>query len=116
MFAAQMSDRQPLIPAVNPTVPGPIADLALSCLSKTAAMRPTNGSALLAALDDPSTARRPCISFDRLRRRGVLVAAVVIVLMRVGAALWGARAASARPPLIAVLPFETEGEGADSGF
>src|SRR4029077_3266269 len=58
----------------------------------------------------------PRSNFDRLRRRGVLVATGVVVLLLVGAALWGARAASARPPLIAVLPFETEGEGADSGF
>jgi serine/threonine-protein kinase len=115
LLTAQMSDTPPLITAANPTVPGPIAELVLSCLSKTAAMRPANGSALLAALDDPSTARRAGPAF-RLRRRGVLVATVVIVLMLVGAALWGARAASARPPLIAVLPFETEGEGADSGF
>ena len=116
LLTAQMSDTPPLISAANPGVPRPIAELVLSCLSKTAAMRPANGAALLAALDDPSTARRPRISFDRLRRRGIVIATVFIVLMLVGAALWGARAASAKPPLIAVLPFETEGEGADSGF
>ena len=116
LLTAQMSDTPPLISAGNPTVPRPIADLVLSCLSKTAAMRPANGAALLAALDDPSTARRPRIGSDRLRKRGIVIATVVIVLMLAGAALWGARVASAKPPLIAVLPFETEGEGADSGF
>jgi TolB-like protein/tetratricopeptide (TPR) repeat protein len=116
LLTAQMSDTPPLISAANPGVPRPVAELVLSCLSKTAAMRPANGAALLAALDDPSTARRPRMSFDRLRRRGIVIATVVIVLMLVGAALWGARTASAKPPLIAVLPFETEGEGADSGF
>jgi TolB-like protein len=33
-----------------------------------------------------------------------------------GAAVWRARAASDKPPLIAVLPFETQGPGADSSF
>ncbi|HXI98414.1 MAG TPA: protein kinase, partial [Gemmatimonadaceae bacterium] len=116
LLTAQMSDTPPPITASNPALPRPLADLVLSCLSKTAAMRPANGAALLAALDDPSTAPRSRISSDRLRQRGVLVATAAIVLMLAGAALWGARAASARPPLIAVLPFETEGEGADSGF
>jgi len=116
LLTAQMSDTPPPITASNPALPRPLADLVLGCLSKTAAMRPANGAALLAALDDPSTARRPGIGSDRLRKRGVLVATAAIVLVLAGAALWGARAASARPPLIAVLPFETEGEGADSGF
>jgi TolB-like protein/tRNA A-37 threonylcarbamoyl transferase component Bud32/tetratricopeptide (TPR) repeat protein len=116
LLTAQMSDTPPLISVANPTVPRPIADLVLSCLSKTAALRPANGAALLAALDDPSTAQRPRISFDRLGRRGVLFATLVVVVMLIGATLWRVRAASARPPLIAVLPFDTEGEGADSGF
>ncbi|HMH25234.1 MAG TPA: protein kinase, partial [Gemmatimonadaceae bacterium] len=115
LLTAQMSDTPPLISAGNPAVPRPIAELVLSCLSKTAAMRPANGSALLAALDDPSTVPRRRIGVDRLRRRGALFAALVVVLTLIGVALWRSRAA-ARPPLIAVLPFETEGEGADSGF
>jgi hypothetical protein len=86
-------------------------------LSKTAAMRPADGTELLAALDDPSTARFPRIDVDWRRRRGALIATLVILLMLVGGgAVWRARAASARPPLIAVLPFETEGPGADSSF
>ena len=52
----------------------------------------------------------------RRRRRGALIGTLVIVLMLVGGAVWRARAESARPPLIAVLPFETEGQGADSSF
>ena len=114
LLTAQMSDTPPLISAGNPAVPRPIAELVLSCLSKTAAMRPANGSALLAALDDPSTVPRRRIGVDRLRRRGALFAALVVLTL-IGVALWRSRAA-ARPPLIAVLPFETEGEGADSGF
>jgi serine/threonine protein kinase/tetratricopeptide (TPR) repeat protein len=116
LLTAQMSDTPPSITASNPAVPRPLADLVVSCLSKTAAMRPANGAALLAALDDPSTVPRPRMSVDRLRRREALAATLVLVLLLVGASLWRARAASARPPLIAVLPFETEGEGADSGF
>ena len=116
LLTAQMSDTPPPITATNPDVPRSIADLVLRCLSKTAAMRPANGTELLAALDDPSTARLPRINVDWRFRRGALIATPVIVLMLVGGAVWRARAASARPPLIAVLPFETEGPGADSSF
>jgi serine/threonine-protein kinase len=116
LLTAQMSDTPPSITAESPGVPRPIAELVMSCLSKTASMRPANGSALLAALDDPSTARRPRIGVDRLGSRAPLIATLVLALVLVGAAVWRARAASARPPLIAVLPFETEGVGADSSF
>ena len=116
LLTAQMSDTPPSITVESPGVPRPVAELVLSCLSKTAAMRPANGSALLAALDDPSTARRPRVSVDRLGSRAAFIAMLVVVLMLVGAAVWRARAASAKPPLIAVLPFETEGVGADSSF
>jgi serine/threonine-protein kinase len=117
LLTAQMSDTPPLLSAARPGVPRPIADLVLSCLSKTAAMRPANGAALLAALDDPSTAPRPHHSMDTSLNRRALIATLLIVLLLVaGAELWRARAASVRPPLIAVLPFETEGAGADSGF
>ena len=117
LLTAQMSDTPPPITASNPRVPRSIADLVLRCLSKTAAMRPADGTELLAALDDPSTARFPRTNVDWRRRRGVLIATLVILLMLVGGgAVWRARAASARPPLIAVFPFETEGPGADSSF
>ena len=116
LLTAQMSDTPPPITATNPGVPRSIADLVLRCLSKTAAMRPATGTELLAALDDPSTARLPRVHMDSRRRRGVLIATLGIVLMLVGGGVWRARAASARPPLIAVLPFETDGPGADSSF
>ena len=116
LLTAQMSDTPPPITATNPDVPRSIADLVLRCLSKTAAMRPATGTELLAALDDPSTARLPRVHMDSRRRRGVLIATLGIVLMLVGGGVWRARAASARPPLIAVLPFETDGPGADSSF
>jgi TolB-like protein/tRNA A-37 threonylcarbamoyl transferase component Bud32/tetratricopeptide (TPR) repeat protein len=116
LLTAQMSDTPPPITATNSRVPRSIADLVLRCLSKTAAMRPATGTELLAALDDPSTERLPRINVDWGRRRSALIATVVILLMLFGGAVWRARAASARPPLIAVLPFETEGPGADSSF
>jgi len=117
ILTAQMSDTPPPITATNSRVPRSIADLVIRCLSKTAAMRPATGTELLTALNDPSTMRFPRINGDWRRRRGALIASLVIVLMLVGGgAVWRARAASARPPLIAVLPFETEGPGADSSF
>lgn len=116
LLTAQMSDTPPPITATNPDVPRSIADLVQRCLSKTAAMRPATGTELLAALDDPSTTRFPRVHMDSRRRRGVLIATLGIVLVLVGGGVWRARAASARPPLIAVLPFETDGPGADSSF
>jgi serine/threonine-protein kinase len=70
LLTAQMSDTPPLISLSNPSVPRPIADLVLRCLSKTAALRPANGTELLAALDDPSAARRPNINLEWPPRRG----------------------------------------------
>ena len=117
ILTAQMSDTPPPITATNSRVPRSIADLVMRCLSKTAATRPATGTELLAALDDPSTGMFPRIDGDWRRRRGALIATLVVLLMLVGgAAVWRARAASTRPPLIAVLPFETEGPGADSSF
>src|SRR3984893_8102813 len=117
LLTAQMSDTPPPITSTNPRVPRSIADLVLRCLSKTATMRPASGTELLAALDDPSTVRFPRTDVDWRRRRGALIATLVILLMLVGGgAVWRARAASARPPLIAVLPFATEGRSADSSF
>jgi eukaryotic-like serine/threonine-protein kinase len=116
ILTAQMSDTPPPITATNSRVPRSIADLVLRCLSKTAAMRPASGTELLAALDaPPSIAIFPRI--DVKRRRGALVAALVVALLLIGGvAFWRARAETERPPLIAVLPFETEGPGADSSF
>ena len=115
LLTAQMSDTPPPITGTNSRVPRSIADLVMRCLSKTASMRPASGTELLAALDAPSTTRFPQLSV-RSRRRGVLIASLVIAAVLVGGAVWRARAASDKPPLIAVLPFETEGTGADSSF
>ncbi len=115
LLTAQMSDTPPPITGTNSRVPRYIADLVMRCLSKTAAMRPVTGTELLAALNDPSTTRFPQLNVPS-RRRGVLIATLVVALVLVGGVVWRARAASARPPLIAVLPFETEGPGADSSF
>src|SRR6185437_5452787 len=49
-------------------------------------------------------------------RNAAIAALAVVVALIGGAAVWRARAASDGPPLIAVLPFDTEGVGADSSF
>jgi serine/threonine-protein kinase len=116
LLTAQMSDTPPPITSTNSKVPRSIADLVMRCLSKTAAMRPSNGAELLAALNDPSTAWLPRLNAGSRRKRAVLFATLVVVLLLIGAAVWRGRLASTRPPLIAVLPFETEGPGADSSF
>jgi serine/threonine-protein kinase len=115
LLAAQMSDTPRHVTSVKSKVPRSVADLVMRCLSKNAAMRPATGTELLAALDDPTTSRFPRLN-ARPDRRGLLIAALVIVLLVVGGAVWRNRAASDRQPLIAVLPFETEGVDADSTF
>jgi serine/threonine protein kinase/tetratricopeptide (TPR) repeat protein len=116
LLTAQMSDTPPPIANTNSRVPRPVADLVMRCLSKTAAMRPATGTELLAALNNPSTTRFQHLSAPSRRTRRALIATLVIVVMLMGGAVWRARAELTRPPLIAVLPFETEGPGADSSF
>ena len=116
VLAAQMSNTPRPMNATNSRVPRPISDLVTRCLSKRAAMRPANGAELLAALNDPSTGRFPSLARPSRRRVAVLVAMLVVALVLVGGGVWRAREESARAPLIAVLPFETEGPGADSSF
>ncbi len=116
LLTAQMSDTPPPMTTTNSRVPRSVSDLVMRCLSKRAEMRPAAGTELLAALDDPQTTRFPRVITPSGRRLGVLIATLVIALVLVGGAVWRARATSARPPLIAVLPFETEGPGADSSF
>ncbi|MFL5585898.1 MAG: protein kinase domain-containing protein [Gemmatimonadaceae bacterium] len=117
LLTAQMSDTPRLITGTNPKVPRPLADLVMRCLSKRAEMRPANGEELLAALKNPPAARFPHIDVDWRRRPIALTVALLAVLtLLVGGAMWRARKTSDKPPLIAVLPFETVGSGADSSF
>ena len=116
LLTAQMSDTPPPITGSASKVPRSVGDLVIRCLSKTAAMRPNNGTELLAALNDPSTAWLPRLNAGSRRKRVVLFAALVVVLLLIGGAVWRGRLASARPPLIAVLHFDTEGPDADSSF
>jgi serine/threonine-protein kinase len=116
LLTAQMSDTPPPITGTNPRVPRYIADLVMRCLSKTAATRPATGTDLLAAIDDPSTTRFPHRPAPSRRMRGALIALLLIAAGLVGGAVWRARTASDKPPVIAVLPFETQGPGADSSF
>jgi eukaryotic-like serine/threonine-protein kinase len=115
LLAAQMSDTPRHITAVKSKLPRSIADIVMGCLSKNAALRPASGTELLAALNDPTTSRVPVLNLSP-RRTAALVGMVVLGLALVGGAVWRSRAATDRPPLIAVLPFETEGPGADSSF
>jgi len=116
LLAAQMSDTPRPVTDTRSKVPRPIADLIMRCLSKNAAMRPADGAALLSELNNPTKAALPRLNAPVSRKVSVLVATLVIALILVGGALWRARSTSDEPPLIAVLPFETEGFGADSSF
>ena len=116
LLAAQMSDTPRPLSNTNSRVPRPVADLVMRCLSKQKSMRPASGDELLAALNDPSSVRFRRVVMPSRRRLGALIAMLLIALALGGGALWRARSASDKPPLIAVLPFETEGPGADSSF
>ncbi|MGH7605261.1 MAG: protein kinase domain-containing protein [Gemmatimonadaceae bacterium] len=116
LLAAQMSDTPPPLSNTNSRVPRPIAELVMRCLSKKKTNRPASGADLLAALNDPSSVRIPRFAMPSRRRMGALAAILVVALALGGGALWRVRSASDKPPLIAVLPFETQGLGADSSF
>jgi len=116
LLAAQMSDTPRPLTGTNSKVPRHVGDLVMRCLSKRAEMRPPSGADLLAALNNPAITRYPRLNAPVTRRAAVLVATLVIAAILVGGAVWRAREKSDRPPLIAVLPFDTEGVGADSSF
>ncbi|MGH7650460.1 MAG: protein kinase domain-containing protein [Gemmatimonadaceae bacterium] len=116
LLAAQMSDTPPPLSNTGSRVPRAISDLVTRCLSKQKSNRPASGAELLAALNDPSSVRVPRFAMPSRRRMGALVAILVVAIGLGGGALWRARSASDKPPLIAVLPFDTQGPGADSSF
>ncbi|HEX6628020.1 MAG TPA: protein kinase [Gemmatimonadaceae bacterium] len=116
LLAAQMSDTPRPITGTNSKVPRHIADLVMRCLSKRATMRPPSGADLLAALNNPAVSRYPRLNAPVSRKAAILLATLVIAAILVGGAVWRARTTSDRPPLIAVLPFDTEGIGADTSF
>jgi TolB-like protein/tetratricopeptide (TPR) repeat protein len=117
LLAAQMSDTpRPL--TANRGLPRSVAALVMRCLSKNRLMRPATGTELLAALNESSTGSRfPALELPSRRGWGAIAATIVIALFVAAGSLWRARTASAAgPPLIAVLPFETEGAGSDPTF
>jgi eukaryotic-like serine/threonine-protein kinase len=117
LLAAQMSDTpRPLVS--NRGLPRSFAALVMRCLSKNRLLRPANGSELLAALNESSTGSRfPALPLPTTRGWGAIAATIVIALLVAAGSVWRAHAGSgAGPPLIAVLPFETEGSGADPSF
>ena len=119
LLAAQMSDTpRPLAP--NRGLPRPVAALVLRCLSKNRLQRPANGTELLATLNELSTGQRfpfPSLPLPSRRGWGMAAATIAIALILLAGSVWRARTASAAgPPLIAVLPFETEGAGGDPSF
>ena len=117
LLTAQMSDTPKPLTSTGGRVPRWVSDLVMTCLSKQKSQRPESGVALMSMLNNPSSVRFSRAVAPSRRRMGVLVSALIVAMALGGAALWRARAsADERPPLIAVLPFETQGEGADPSF
>ncbi|HEX3532712.1 MAG TPA: hypothetical protein VHT23_00730, partial [Gemmatimonadaceae bacterium] len=104
-----MSDTpRPLVP--NRGLPRFVANLVSRCLSKNRLMRPANGTELLAALTESSTGSRfPSLPLPTSRVWIATAAAIIIALLVAAGSAWRGRAGSEVGPLIAVLPFETEG-------
>ena len=117
LLAAQMSDTPRTLTA-NRGLPRSVAALVMRCLSKNRLTRPATGTELLAALNESSPGSRfPALELPSRRGWGAIAATIVIALFVAAGSLWRARTASAAgPPLIAVLPFETEGAGSDPTF
>lgn len=117
LLTAQMSDTPKPLATTGGRVPRWVSDLVMTCLSKQKSMRPASGVELMAMLNNPSSVRLSRDVVPSRRRLSVLVSALLVAIALGGAALWRARTSSnAGAPLIAVLPFETQGEGADPGF
>jgi serine/threonine protein kinase/tetratricopeptide (TPR) repeat protein len=117
LLAAQMSETPRPITGTNPRVPRAITDLVMRCLSKRASMRPPTGADLLRVLNEPPKSSFPQLIAPTGRRRGAVIATLVVAAVLIGGgAMWKARAASSKIPLIAVLPFETQGPTTDSSF
>ena len=117
LLAAQMSDT-PRSLTGNRGLPRSVAALVMRCLSKNRLTRPATGTELLAALNESSTGSRfPALELPSRRGWGAIGATILIALLVAGGSLWRVRTVSAAgPPLIAVLPFETEGAGSDPTF
>ncbi|HEY4733865.1 MAG TPA: protein kinase [Gemmatimonadaceae bacterium] len=117
LLAAQMSETPRPITGTNPRVPRAITDLVMRCLSKRASMRPPTGADLLRVLNEPAKTSFPQMIAPTGRRRSAMIAMLIVAVLLIGGgAMWRARAASSRTPLIAVLPFETQGPAGDSTF
>jgi serine/threonine-protein kinase len=117
LLAAQMSDTpRPLTP--NRGLPRSVAALVMRCLSKNRLQRPATGTELLATLNDSASGQRyPTLPLPSRRSWRVIAAMTGIALVLVAGSVWRARTTSSDgPPLIAVLPFETEGAGGDPSF
>jgi eukaryotic-like serine/threonine-protein kinase len=117
LLAAQMSDTPRQLTG-NRGLPRSVAALVMRCLSKNRLQRPANGTELLAALNESSTGSQfPVLDLPSRRGWGAIAATIGIALLLAAGSVWRARTASAAgPPLIAVLPFETEGAGGDPSF
>jgi serine/threonine-protein kinase len=113
LLTARMSDTPRPITATNRDLPPAIAAVVMRSLSKDRLIRPANGTELLAALNDPAT---PRLFPQGSRRQWGAIAATLLIGIVVAGFIWRTRTAYAAPPLIAVLPFETDGVGADSSF
>ncbi len=124
LLVAQLTERPAPLASRAPHVPPALIALVEQCLEKEPDARPGTAAEALTRLEQvqlsgaaPAVARPEAAPAGGTARRTRLLAALgigALALGGAGAAAWRAR--SAAPPLVAVLPFQTQGVPDDSLF
>jgi serine/threonine-protein kinase len=115
LMAAHFGETPESLATPRFAVPKPIAAIVMRSLAKDPDQRPGSAAELVSALEQ-AVAAAPDRATMRRRRISLAVGAAATLALVAGLA-WRARSSQpSATPLIAVLPFETEGPAPDSGF
>jgi serine/threonine-protein kinase len=116
LLGAHLSLTPPPLAKAAPHVPRRLAALVTRCLDKDAEARPHDAEELRVALDDIAAELRTGRRVSRWVAVGAAAAAAVVTAALTVAAWRASASRAAGPPLVAVLPFESEGAAVDSTF
>jgi len=110
---AEANETPRALTAIGVDVPRHLLDVVTRCLAKDRDDRPATAEALVAALDG---ARHTGGSARTRRRLFGAAAAAGAAIIAAGAVAVRGHDTSAALPLVAVIPFESDGDGADATF